>query len=76
MERIIASTYEGSTLVVQHVFFGETLSDAEGVLNAHLKTDAFLNASMTRKVSSEHNTYRGEWKSIPLTTVLEHETWS
>jgi hypothetical protein len=69
--KITASTFERGTLVVVHVFIGNTLTDTERILNAHLKTDSFLKASML--VQIKPNRYIGRWKTIDLLTVLARE---
>lgn len=42
MVALIVQTYEGSKLVVEHRFFGETKERAEQVYRSHLRSDGFL----------------------------------
>ena len=40
--RIVHDTFEGSNLVVRHVFFGRTPDEAMAIYKAHKKSDRFL----------------------------------
>jgi hypothetical protein len=73
MATIRAKTYEGTPpdLVVQHVFYGETLQEAQAVLDSHLETDTFLDASMSTQTGDM--TYRGTFEGITLKTVLDEK---
>ena len=44
MIALVVRTFERSTPVVEHRFFGENQERAMAIYHAHLKTDAFLRA--------------------------------
>lgn len=50
--------YEGDKPypVVSHIFYGETIKEAERYYRAHLHTDSFLRGAINK----------GEWSGIPL----------
>lgn len=49
VQTLVVQTYEGSTLVVEHRFFGETRERAEEIYHAHKRSDAFLRGCVERK---------------------------
>lgn len=61
MRSIVVNIYENGHLTLGHVFYGNTLAEARGVLEAHLKTDSFFRAAIAS----------GKWKGIPLTYTEE-----
>lgn len=42
MYELIVETFEGSKLVVTHIFHGDTADEAEDMYKAHLEADKFL----------------------------------
>lgn len=58
MIALVVRSFEGSTLVVEHRFFGETQEKAAAIYRAHLKTDAFLRGCVTA----------GAWTSVACRT--------
>lgn len=48
--RIVSRIYEGDKKypAVVHIFYGKTITEANGYLQAHLKTDAFFRGCVTQ----------------------------
>lgn len=54
MYRIVSEIFEGDKTypAVTHIFTGETLTQAQGYMRAHMKTDSFFSSCVLRKMFS------------------------